>query len=163
VELPGNYYVRRSAYITAEAHRGCLGSHWHEMRRAHLVVWRAWNSIGGCGVWNKGLLLEYKVVVSRAEHSILGNPTPETLCAGDIELDPQRRTVKKWIGAGNGYRPTSNFVGLFATNGTASQRLLAAISRSSGWTAVIHASACGVGCRSTQIIGAVGEFEERID
>jgi two-component system KDP operon response regulator KdpE len=41
------------------------------------------------------LLLEYKVVVSHAEQSMLGNTMPETLCAGDIELDPERRTVKK--------------------------------------------------------------------
>jgi two-component system KDP operon response regulator KdpE len=41
------------------------------------------------------LLLEYKAVVSHAEYSIPGNPTPETLYAGDIELDPERRTVKK--------------------------------------------------------------------
>ena len=40
-------------------------------------------------------LLEYKVVVSRAEQSILGSRAAETLCAGDIELDPARRTVKK--------------------------------------------------------------------
>jgi two-component system, OmpR family, KDP operon response regulator KdpE len=41
------------------------------------------------------LLLEYKAVVSHTEYSISGNPTPETLYAGDIALDPERRTVKK--------------------------------------------------------------------
>jgi len=40
-------------------------------------------------------LLEDKVFVRRIGQSILGNPTPETLRAGNIELDPERRTVKK--------------------------------------------------------------------
>ena len=41
------------------------------------------------------LLLEYKVFVRCAEKSVMGDAAPETLRAGNIELDPARRTVKK--------------------------------------------------------------------
>jgi two-component system KDP operon response regulator KdpE len=42
------------------------------------------------------LLLEDKVFLRTAGQSTLGSPTPETLRAGNIELDPERRTVKKY-------------------------------------------------------------------
>jgi two-component system KDP operon response regulator KdpE len=41
------------------------------------------------------LLLEDKGFVRHAGQSTLGNPTAETLRARNIELDPERRTVKK--------------------------------------------------------------------
>ena len=38
---------------------------------------------------------EDKVTIRRAEQSLLGDAELETLTAGNIELDPARRTVKK--------------------------------------------------------------------
>jgi two-component system, OmpR family, KDP operon response regulator KdpE len=41
------------------------------------------------------LPFEDEVLIRGAEQLILGNSVPETLRAGDIELDPARRTVKE--------------------------------------------------------------------
>src|SRR5271155_4802402 len=42
----------------------------------------------------RALILEDQIFLRRAGQSTLGNSMPETLRAGNIELDPERRTVK---------------------------------------------------------------------